>query len=221
MWILSGATLNNYIALPDNIALNPEKLLNKLIDTTTDVFFNLPSVLAADLWGNAFFYQFEQSSESASGKSMLRPLPLVAKNRPKGKVAHGDDLGFLFNICDVFGKRINGSELKSQEDKQTRKKFVELLTNFAYLSESKKEFSVGGAILKPFRADETNYIKISNKMKLEKDFRFCELSLWGAPLKSAQKITCDFSKTLTSQITKVGDAAGDVVKSINPLNKIG
>lgn len=183
--------------------------------------------MTADLWGkfsDAFFYQFDHgSSGGMSGKSILRPLPLVSKNKAeaKGKVAHGDDLGYLFNICDVFGNRINGSEPKTKEDKETRRNFIELLTSFAYLSDAQPDFRLGSSLLKPFRSDSTNFIKISDKLTFEKDFRFCELTMWGAPLKATQKITCDFSKTVTSQISKVADKTSDVLHSMNPINKLG
>lgn len=181
--------------------------------------------MTADLWGKfseAYFYQFDHlGSSKMSGKSILKPLPLVSKSNIKDKVAHGDDLGYLFNICDVFGNRINGSELTSDEDKIARKNFIELLTNFAILNNSNSEFRIGNSILKPFHSDSTNFIKISNKLSFEKDFRFCELSLWGAPLKATQKITCDFSKSVTSQISKVADKTNSVLNSINPINKIG
>lgn len=186
-------SLDDYLTIPDG--LNPEKVLSKLIETTTDVFFNVPSVMTANLWGkfsSAFFYQFEHVSESKSGKHFLRPLPLVSKRESRDQTAHGDELGFLFDIYDVFGNRINGTELKSDRDKKARQNFIGMIVKFAYMNTSSAEFKLGDQIVSPFRADASNFIKVSEKLSLDKDFRFCQLSLWGAPLKSSQKISCDF-----------------------------
>jgi hypothetical protein len=81
------------------------------------VFFNIPSFLAADFWGKfspSFLYQFKYLGDnSVGGKAFLKPLPLVGKNTQKSSknVGHGDDLAYLFNPCDVFGNRINGTEV--------------------------------------------------------------------------------------------------------------
>ena len=104
--------------------MDPAKLLSKLIEATTDVFFNFPSVMTADLWGkwsSAFFYQFEHSGDAQpSGKLFLRPLPIVSKSSTKGLVAHGDELGYLFDVYDVFGNRIPGSEVWNINHKTTK-----------------------------------------------------------------------------------------------------
>jgi carboxylesterase type B len=216
----TGSTLNDHISIPDGIS--PEKLVNKLIESTTDVFFNLPAVLTADLWGKfseAFFYQFDHvGSTKRSGKLLLKPLPLVSRGEMKNKVSHGDELGYLFNIRDVHGNKINGTELKSEDDKKTRQNFVDLIINFAYLKPDDTDFRLGTQILKPFRADSSNFIKISNKISFDKDFRFCELSLWGVPLKATQKITCDFPKVITNELSKVSETKNNIM---NTINKIG
>lgn len=186
------------------------------------MFFNLPTVLTADLWGKfseSFFYQFDrEGSSKRSGKLLLKPLPLVSRGEMKNKVAHGDELGFLFNIRDVFGNKINGTELTTEDDKRTRQNFVELITNFAYLNSEKSELRLKNQIIKPFRADSSNFVKISEKISLDKDFRFCELSLLGVPLKATQKITCDFPKSIANEFSKVSDTKNNI---LNTFNKIG
>jgi hypothetical protein len=149
---------------------------------------------------------------------LLKPLPLVSKAEMKNKVAHGDELGYLFNIRDVFGNKINGSELKSEEDKKTRQNFIDLIISFAYLNSDKSELHIKNEIIKPFRADSSNFVKISNKISIDKDFRFCELSLLGVPLKATQKITCDFPKAIANEFSKVTDTKNNI---INTFNKIG
>lgn len=160
------------------------------------MFFNVPSVLTADLWGkwsSAFFYQFDHVSDfGSSGKKLLKPLPLVSKRDSKGLIAHGDELGFLFDIYDVFGNKINGTSLTSTRDKKARKNFMDVIVKFAYMNSSHTELDLNGQVFKPFRADASHFIRVSEKVSSEKDFRFCQLSLWGAPLKASQKISCEF-----------------------------
>lgn len=182
------------MTVPEGI--NPEKVLSKLVEATTDVFFNIPSVLTADLWGKwsrAFFYQFDYVSDSkSSGKQFLGPLPLVSKGDSKGLTAHGDELGFLFDVYDIFGNKINGTSLTSARDKKTRKNFMDVIIKFAYMNSSHSELNLNDQAFKPFSADASHFIKVSEKVSFEKDFRFCQLSLWGAPLKASQKISCEF-----------------------------
>lgn len=186
-------TLNDYLKIP--AGLNPEKILEKFVETTTDVFFNVPTVLTAELWGkvsSAFFYQFDHISDApSSGKKFLKPLPLVSKGEKKAS-SHGNELGFIFDIYDVSGNRIADTELKSDRDKQVRRNFIEMITQFAYLNASQSELKLFGTTLPSFRAHASNFLKLSEKISIDKDFRFCQLSLLGTPLKSAQKISCEF-----------------------------
>lgn len=92
-------------------------MFSKFVEVTTDIFFNIPTFLTAELWGKfapSFLYQFTHKGDSSgSGKLFLKPLPIVSKNNSneKSQVQHGDELGYLFNACDVFGNRINESEV--------------------------------------------------------------------------------------------------------------
>lgn len=151
--------------------------------------------MSADLWGkwsSAFFYQFEHVGDiGSSGKYFLKPLPLVSKRESKNMVAHGDDLRFIFDIHDIFGNKINSTDLRTSRDQKARKNFIEMIVKFAYINSTQTEFKLGDQILAPFRSDATNFVKISDKLSLDKDFRFCQLSMWGAPLKATQKISCE------------------------------
>jgi carboxylesterase type B len=187
-------SLEDYLKIQDGVS--PDKIIEKLIESTTDIFFNIPSVITADLWsqqGQAFFYQFDHVADiESSGKKFLGPLPLVSKSSSRGKTAHGDELGFLFGINDVFGRKINGSQLNSARDMNARKNFIELIQNFAYFNSNSSNFKLGGKIVNSFSAQSSNFIKVSEKIDLDQNFRFCQLSIYGAPLKSAQKVSCDF-----------------------------
>lgn len=201
-------SLNDYLTIPDG--MNPEKILNKLIEATTDVFFNVPSVVTAQLWGkwsSAYFYQFDHVGDSeASGKVLFKPLPLVSKRASKDMTAHGDDLRFLFDIFDVFGYKINSTNLTTPRDKKARKNFIDLIVNFAYINGSQQELKLDDRIISPFRADASHFIKVSEKISLDKDFRFCQLSMWGAPLKASQKISCEFLSEGLNKIPQIPKA---------------
>lgn len=161
------------------------------------MFFNIPCVLTATLWtkySSAFFYQFEHIGEaSPSGKYFLKPLPIVSKNNSKGLVAHGDELGYLFDVYDVFGNRINETELKSPRDQEARANFIKLVLKFAYINASlSNQLTFDDQILQAFQADSTSFVKITDKISFDKDFRFCQLSVFGTPLKVTKKISCEF-----------------------------
>lgn len=44
-------------------------------------------------------------------------------------------------------------------------------------------------------------MKIDKKISIENDFRFCQLSLWGAQLEAIKTTTCKF---LTNNILNIG-----------------
>jgi hypothetical protein len=86
-----------------------------------------------------------------------------------------------------------------------------MIIKFAYMNSSKTELKLSDEVLAPFHADATQFIKVSDKLSLDKDFRFCQLSMWGAPLKSTQKISCEFlSEGLKNvpQLPKAKDITG-------------
>lgn len=190
------------MTIPNDAA--PEKILNKIIDITTDVFFNIPMTLTANLWSKyapAFFYQFDYIGDAkGKGSNFLKPLPLVSKEHSKGFIAHGDELPYLFDAHDVFGKRIEGIEFESERDKEARKNLIKFIAKFAHLNESHSQMSLNGQVLGSFVADSTNFMKISNVIGVDTNFKFCQLSMLGAPFQAKQKISCEF---LSENIKKV------------------
>lgn len=203
-------TLNEYLTIPEN--LSPEKILLKLIETTTDAFFNFPSVLTADLWGkfsSAFFYNFDYHGDiGSSGRNFLKPLPLVSKQKTKGFVAHGDDLAYLFDAHDIYGNHINESEVKSPRDQEVRNNFIKIIHSFAFMNNTQNQFIIDNKVLSTFRADSTSFMKISKSIDIEKNFRFCQLSILGAPLKATQEMSCKFlsdNLKVLSQVPKLNE----------------
>lgn len=133
---------------------------------------------------------------------MLTRLKLVYL----GKAAHGDELAFLFDPHDVFGNRIE-TQLTTKRDKNARKNLINLIQNFAYFNSNSSNFKLDNTIVNPFSAQNSNFIKISDKVDFEKNFRFCQLSVFAVPLKSAQKTSCAF--------------LSDGLKSLPAIPKIG
>jgi carboxylesterase type B len=215
-------SLNEYLTIPES--LSPEKILLKLIETTTDVFFNMPSVLAADLWGkfsSAFFYNFDYHGDvGSSGRKFLKPLPLVSKQKAKGFVAHGDDLAYLFDAHDIYGNRINESELKSPRDQEVRNNFIKIIHSFAYMNDTQNQLTIGNQILSAFRTDSTSFIKISKGIEIEKNFRFCQLSVLGAPLKATQEMSCKFLSENLKRLSQV-PKLNEVISGNNNGKKFG
>lgn len=84
-----------------------------------------------------------------------------------------------------------------------------MIVNFAYLNATQTQFKLNNQIIAPFRAENSAFMKISSKFSIEKDFRFCQLSLWGAPLKASQKISCEF---LQDGLKKILNTPKDITK---------
>jgi carboxylesterase type B len=171
---LTSFGLTDYLKVPDD--LNPEKLLAKLTEATTDALFNLPALVTAQFWGElapSFLYSFEHPSNLSSGRNFLAGLPLVSKGgdgKPKDAVAHGDELGFLFDTNDIFGNPIEGGQPQTPEDLKARKAITKLLADFARIK-PEGEAEKDGGIFKAFSKKGTPFIKVTSELKLENDFR--------------------------------------------------
>lgn len=84
------------------------QILAKLTEATTDALFNLPALATARAWSKvapAYLYSFEYSGETKTrGAAFLSGLPLVSNAASdKEKVAHGDELIYLFDARDIHG----------------------------------------------------------------------------------------------------------------------
>jgi hypothetical protein len=202
--------LTDYLTIADG--LSPEKILLKLIETTTDIFFNIPATLTAGLWSkysSTFFYQFEHIGDApAGGKLLLKPLPLLGKKSSQGFVAHGDELSFLFDVYDINGNRINGTELKTQRDKDARRNFIKLILQFAHLNSTSSQLSLNEEIVNTFQPNSTSFIRVSDKLTLDTNFRFCQLSVFGVPFEATQKLSCEFLSENIKKLPLTGVLSG-------------
>uniref|UniRef100_A0AAG5CPA7 Carboxylesterase type B domain-containing protein n=1 Tax=Anopheles atroparvus TaxID=41427 RepID=A0AAG5CPA7_ANOAO len=207
--------LDKYLAIPNNWA--PTKILGRLVEATTDAVFNLPAVVSAQAWSKgskAFMYSFEHRSDGTKGSDFLAGLPIVAKSgsssAPAGAVAHGDELGILFDTHDVFGNPIASAAVTSPKDMNARKSFASFIAKFAYLNMTSMHQD---NVFKSFSSKGTPFVKIGEKIAVENEFRFCQLSIWGAQLEALKAVSCSFLGEGLGSINKV---VGGVV----PVDKV-
>lgn len=107
-------SLTDYLKISEKVPLM--QTIAKLTEATTDALFNLPAMITTQLWSKvapAYLYSFEHVGKSKiRGSSFLKGLPIVANPEPSEKnVAHGDELVYLFDANDIFGKPIQGSKV--------------------------------------------------------------------------------------------------------------
>ena len=106
--------LSKYIDIPET--MDPEKIMKKIAEITTDVLFNMPAVFTAQLWNAvapSFLYSFEYLGHTSKGSNFLSGLPIVNTNGDDSDViGHGDELGYLFDARDVYGNIIESSKVR-------------------------------------------------------------------------------------------------------------
>lgn len=220
--------------VPEN--MDPTKLINKLIEATTDALFNLPALLTMQEWSKkapSFLYRFEYLGSKSGGLNFLPNLPLVNKAKSDNKVSHGDELGYLFDACDIFGNPINESkvlckflklfnnfihsltslQLETKDDLAVRDSFTKMISEFAAMTDDQPPKEDGG-IFQMFSPKDNSFIKIDREISVDKDFRFCELSLWGAKLDALKTTTC---KMLTDNVLNVNDLTGSLGGVLSPV----
>ncbi|XP_055611398.1 pyrethroid hydrolase Ces2a [Uranotaenia lowii] len=203
--------LSKYLEIPKT--WNVTQIFGKLVEATTDAMFNLPAIVTAQSWSKSsksFFYSFEHRSDNTKGADFLTGLPLVAARKsptPQQKpeaVAHGDELGVLFDTHDIFGNRIDSAAVKSKRDINARQSFATFIAKFAHMNASNPR---DDNLFKPFSSSGTPYIRIGEKISTENDFRFCQLSIWGAQLEALKSISCKF----------LGDGLGGLGKVVGSV----
>lgn len=165
-------SLTEYLKVSEK--LNVMQVLSKLTEATTDALFNLPAIVTAQTWTKvapAYLYSFEHVSKvSGRGSTFLSGLPIVGNAKPSDNtVAHGDELAYLFDARDVFGKQLPNAKSLDDNDKKVRDIFSNLITQFAYLNSGQGVKNKGA--FQEFKADQSNFIKIGQEAALGKDFR--------------------------------------------------
>ncbi|XP_050320639.1 carboxylesterase 1D-like [Bactrocera neohumeralis] len=199
-------TLNDILKVPETLSL--DEVLAKVIDTSTDIIFNLPAVLTLQVWSElapSFMYSFEYNGTRSKGVHFLRGLPIVseyADNSNTELVAHGDELGYMFDANDLFGNPIPEAQLIDQEDLKVRQNLIGMLVTFAksFGKDSTKE-PAGDSIFKSVVGKEVPFIKVDTDISTGSDFRFCELSMLGASLTPITSTTCQGLGNLRSLLS--------------------
>lgn len=105
---------------------------------------------------------FAEPSENTDGQQKI-----------KGP-SHGDELAYLFEPLDDEGNPIN--EPVSDTDADVRDNFVGLISKFAHNTRRSKNATTFANLLPfpdllPLSGDSDQYIKISDQISLDKDFR--------------------------------------------------
>ncbi|KAH8412470.1 hypothetical protein KR009_002393 [Drosophila setifemur] len=184
--------------------LNLDQVLSKVVESTTDVLFNLPAVLTTQVWSSvapAFMYSFEYNGTKSKGINFLRGLPIVsetANDKPE-TVGHGDEIGYMFDANDIFGTPLEGTQLTSPEDLKVRNNLIDLLVQFAN-RDSKKEGKGSSSLFQSVTGKATPFIKIHTTLETSNDFRFCELSVLGASLSPLTSTSCAGLGNLLGQL---------------------
>lgn len=177
--------------------MNVNQILAKLTEATTDALFNLPALVTAKSWSKvapAYLYSFEYSGEAKTrGSAFLAGLPLVSNDASnKGKVAHGDELIYLFDARDIHGASLQHQDvtfrnavffldifsriesfyrlqLTNATDKKVRDIFSNLIAKFAYLNSNRGNKNQGN--FQEYKDDDNNFMRIGPEVSNDKDFR--------------------------------------------------
>ncbi|XP_075152885.1 carboxylesterase 1E-like [Haematobia irritans] len=198
-------TLEQVLKVPDTLNLN--EVLSKVIESTTDVLFNLPAVLTTQVWSQiapAFMYSFEYNGTTSKGINFLRGLPLVAdtKNSDNEKVGHGDELGYMFDCNDIYGNPLPDTRLQSKEDLKVRDNLLNMIVKFSKtFKEDTKQGSITDNLFKSVTGKGVPFIKLDTSLQAASDFRFCELSLFGASLSPLTSTTCSGLSNVLGSLT--------------------
>lgn len=133
-------------------------------------------------------------------------LPITAGDGGVNISAHGDELGFLFDVNDIFGNPIPGKKLTAESDLRVRNSITELLARFATIDLNSK--TNGDGLFQAFSRNGAPFIKITEKLETGADFRFCSLSLFGVPLQALKALTCEGLLKNLSPLTNVAGELG-------------
>lgn len=91
------------------------------------------------------------------------------------RFSHENFLVNIFFLC---------IQLVAEQDKKVREHLSNLISTFAYVNRSKNS-----SLFQEFQIGQSNYLTIGTELLHQKDFRYCQLALWGAPVKPSSKET--------------------------------
>lgn len=86
-------------------------------------------------------------------------------------MAFGDELAYLFDPRDIFGRELKNVKSLNRNDRIVRETFSNLITKFAYLNSNGNKSSKHNSIFQSFKSEQSNFIRIGEEAILSKDFR--------------------------------------------------
>nr|WGO51728.1 putative antennal esterase CXE32 [Ectropis grisescens] len=202
--------------------------LSQIAEATGDALFNFPAYQTVNAWsggGSAFLYSFEHVGNLSKGAYFLPGVPLADQSNgmPEGAKlkgpAHGDELAYLFEPLDAEGKPTGG--VVSGTDARARDSFVGLVAKFAHRTDKSDKKSGGGFFDKPFSKDTDQFLKITDQVKMEKEFRFCQMGMWG---NMGDRLTSALCKNLITDLLgtlPIGDIANGKIPLVSGQNPLG
>lgn len=149
-------------------------------------------------------YSFEHNGTTSKGINFLRGLPLVAdtKNTDNEKVGHGDELGYMFDCNDIYGNPLPETRLTSEEDLKVRDNLIGMIVKFSNtFKEDTKLGSFTDSLFKSVSGKGIPFIKVDTSLEASSDFRFCELSLFGASLSPLTSTSCQGLSSILTSLT--------------------
>uniref|UniRef100_A0A1A9ZJ64 COesterase domain-containing protein n=1 Tax=Glossina pallidipes TaxID=7398 RepID=A0A1A9ZJ64_GLOPL len=210
-------SLQDLTKIPETF--NLDQILGKVIESTTDILFNLPAVLTTQVWSQiapAFMYSFEYNGTVSKGINFLRGLPIVsasANNTNAPAAAHGDELGYMFDCNDIYGNPLPETRLTSADDLRVRNNMIDMIVRFASASGQNETTgsSFTDSIFKSVTGKGIPFLKVDTNLQTSNDFRFCELSVLGANLSPLTSISCEGLGSIFSSLT---DTLGNLGKNL-------
>ncbi|XP_053605942.1 carboxylesterase 5A [Plodia interpunctella] len=178
--------------------------LTKIAEATGDALFNFPayqSVRAWSLGAPSFLYSFEFVGNLTKGSHFLPGVALAENSEQSAEAkesavkgpAHGDELAYIFDPLNEEGKSIETDDV-SLTDSRVRKAFVGMIAKFARdLNPMGKKNDTKFLGFLPFSKDNDQFLRIDDKISLDKNFRFCQMGLWG---NMGERLTGTLCKTL-------------------------
>lgn len=152
----------------------------------------------------AFMYSFEYRGNTSKGINFLRGLPITSntENDRENVVGHGDELGYMFDCNDIFGNPLPETNLRHADDLKVRNNIIGMITKFAKsFNRQSKIGNFTDKLFKSITGKGLPFIKLNTNLEAANDFRFCELSVLGAPLSPLTATSCEGLKKVLSQLT--------------------
>ncbi|KAJ0177681.1 hypothetical protein K1T71_006554 [Dendrolimus kikuchii] len=202
--------IKSYYETLFNNTFNVVDGLAQIAEATGDALFNFPAYETVQQWGSqgsALLYSFEYLGNLSKGSYFLPGLALTDDTTtpdaiPQKGPAHGDELAYIFEPLNPNGKFMDNNV--SSTDANVRDNFVSLISKFAHNTnqkDGKGSFDILGLSgLLPFsQGGNEQYLKIANGISVEKDFRFCQMGIWG---NMGDRLAGDLCKNLIGNLLK-------------------